>query len=313
MILTGAAAPVPPRARAYQNFSHFTALRSSPLATSRSRTRWIVCSPPATYATRFSTDGVSRSTSSSSAPTGPAQSLIGRADERMIRERRVAAGQRAELLVVHQTARPAGPVDQPRGPGETRLREVDQDRADGHDADLFGHEERLARLGRRQHEAAQGPLEAHLVSRREGAEPRGPEARGGHVGGQRDGLSRAGRGGDGVGAHGLGAEGDRDPLAGLERELRRLLHPERRLQDVGRQLADGRDARAALPWLLHGIRRHGGLRAPPKPPVALVAPRGTRGAPRARRALDSRTPRRRGSTSAAKSLELLALLLARPR
>src|SRR5262245_8000804 len=62
---------IEPRRHAYQNFSHFTLLRSIPFFTSTSRTALTVSLPPHTYATSLSTLWTSRSTTAAASPTSP--------------------------------------------------------------------------------------------------------------------------------------------------------------------------------------------------------------------------------------------------
>src|SRR5919198_3610961 len=65
----------------------------------------------------------------------------------MVREARIPPRERAELRVVREPARVARPVDERRGASEARRIELGQDRADRHDADLLGDEERTPRIG----------------------------------------------------------------------------------------------------------------------------------------------------------------------
>src|SRR5499426_505539 len=62
---------IEPRRHAYQNFSHFTLLRSIPFFTSTSRTALTVSPPPHTYTTSLSTLWTSRSTAVAASPVSP--------------------------------------------------------------------------------------------------------------------------------------------------------------------------------------------------------------------------------------------------
>ena len=201
----------------HQNFSHFTARRSRPLAISTSRTRLIVASPPATYATSPPTSVTRRSTADAIAPE--LALLVGRHD-RMIREPRAPAGQRAELVVVDEPAGITRPVDERAGDLDAALVEVSEIARMGtmpiSSATNSGRRGSVAAA----HEAAQGALELDLTARGERPEPARARPVGRDVRAQGDGGRRARRGGDRVGAHGLGPERHRDPLAGLEGERR---------------------------------------------------------------------------------------------
>src|SRR5262249_44965781 len=107
-------------------------------------------------------------------------------DDRMIREARVTARERANLFVVDEPAEVARPVHQRRRSAKARRVEPVDDRAYGHDADLLGDEERTTRIPPRVHEATERPLEAHPVAARQATEPRGAGAAGRHVGAQRE-------------------------------------------------------------------------------------------------------------------------------
>src|SRR5881397_3890512 len=80
-------------------------------------------------------------------------------DDGMIREARVTTREGPELGVVDEPAAVACPVDERRGAAEACRAEPGDDRADRDDADLLGHEERVARIGAGIREAAQRPLE----------------------------------------------------------------------------------------------------------------------------------------------------------
>src|SRR5947208_9371279 len=172
---------------------------------------------------------------------------------RMVREAGIPPHERPELGVVHEPVRVARPVGERRGPPEAGRVEPGQHRTDRHDADLLGDEERAPRVGAREDEAAERPLEAYLVAGLEAAEPLRADPCGRDVGTEREHLGGLRGRGDRVGADGLRAERDRHPLAGVELEGRRLLHAEVDLEDLGREPPDRFDARAALARL-HGTR-----------------------------------------------------------
>src|SRR5438094_7787339 len=144
-------------------------------------------------------------------------------DDRMIREARVAARERAKLFVVDEPAGVTRPVRERRRSAKARRVEPGHDRAYRHDADLLGDEERTTRIPPRVHEATEPPLEAHPVAGRQATEPRGARYTGSPVGAQREVPRLERRRGDRVRADRLRAQRDRDPLPGGELELRRGL------------------------------------------------------------------------------------------
>src|SRR2546428_110445 len=152
---------------------------------------------------------------------------------RMVREAGVPPRERAERRVVCEPARVARPVGERRAAPEARRVELGQDRADRHDTDLLGDEERTPRIGAGKNEAAKRPLEGDGVAGLEAPEPLRADSAGRHVGAEREPRGELRRRGDRVGADGLRAERDRHPLArgGLERG--RLLQPKVDLQDLG--------------------------------------------------------------------------------
>src|SRR2546427_4072519 len=152
---------------------------------------------------------------------------------RMVREAGVPPGQRAERRVVCEPARVARPVGERRAAPEARRVELGQDRADRHDTDLLGDEERTPRIGAGENEAAERPLEADGVAGLEAPEPLRADSAGSHVGAEREPRGELRRRGDRVGADGLRAERDRHPLARGELERGRLLQPKVDLQDLG--------------------------------------------------------------------------------
>src|SRR5207247_6708675 len=92
-----------------------------------------------------------------------------------------------------------------------------------YDGDRRGDEERAPRVGAREDEAAERPLEAYLVAGLEAAEPLRADPCGRDVGAEREHLGGLRGRGDRVGADGLRAERDRHPLAGVGLEGRRVL------------------------------------------------------------------------------------------
>src|SRR6266540_4675979 len=82
----------------------------------------------------------------------------------------VAADERSELGIVDEPRRVSPPEDQAVEAPVSGLVEVSEDRADGHDADLLGHEERAPRVGPAEDEAAGGPLEADRIADLEAAQ-----------------------------------------------------------------------------------------------------------------------------------------------
>src|SRR2546426_5761230 len=172
------------------------------------------------------------------------------AHRREIGERRIAPGERAEVRVVEEPRRVAPPEDQSVETPVAGLVQVSKDGADGHDADLLGHEERAPRIGAVEDEAAGRPLEADRVAHREAAQPLGADAAGRDVDRERDhALPRGGRG-HAPGAHGLRPERHRDPLARLEGPLRGPGDAQVHLDDIMGGPADARDLGRALPRLL---------------------------------------------------------------
>src|SRR5438132_5298432 len=137
---------------------------------------------------------------------------------RMVDEAGIPPRERAELRVVREPARVARPVGEGRGAPEAGRVELGQDRADRHDADLFGDEEGTPRIGAGEDEAAERPLEADGVTGLEAAKPLGADPAGRHVGAEREPRGGARRRGDRVGADGLRPERDRYPLARDELE-----------------------------------------------------------------------------------------------
>src|SRR5207245_872846 len=79
---------------------------------------------------------------------------------RMVREAGVPPRERAERRVVCEPARVARPVGERRAAPEARRVELGQDRADRHDTDLLGDEQRTPRIGAGENEAAERPPEA---------------------------------------------------------------------------------------------------------------------------------------------------------
>src|SRR5256885_1889225 len=201
-------------------------------------------------------------------------------------------------IFVREPARVARPVGEGRGAPEAGRVELGQDRADRHDADLFGDEEGTPRIGAGEDEAAERPLEADGVTGLEAAKPLGDEPAGRHVGAEREPRGGARRRGDRVGADGLRPERDRYPLARDELERRRLVQAEVGLEDLGREPTDRVDPCPALEGL------HGGPLSPPgdaggsprRSSRAAPAPRGAR---RSRSGGSSRS-RRRGTPRAAR-------------
>src|SRR6266542_2225813 len=117
----------------------------------------------------------------------------GRACGREVGKGGVAAGERSELGIVDGPRRVSPPEDQAVEAPVAGLVEVREDRADGHDADLLGHEERAPRVGPAEDEAAGGPLEADRIADLEAAQPLGADAPGRHVDRVRDhALARGG-------------------------------------------------------------------------------------------------------------------------
>src|SRR6266446_1278204 len=152
---------------------------------------------------------------------------------RMVREAGVPPRERAERRVVCEPARVARPVGERRAAPEARRVELGQDRADRHDTDLLGDEERTPRIGAGKNEAAKRPLEGDGVAGLEAPEPLRADSAGSHVGAEREPRGELRRRGDRVGADGLRAERDRHPLARGELERGRLLQPKVDLQDLG--------------------------------------------------------------------------------
>src|SRR2546428_67211 len=152
---------------------------------------------------------------------------------RMVREAGVPPGQRAERRVVCEPARVARPLGERRAAPEARRVELGQDRADRHDTDLLGDEERTPRIGAGENEAAERPLEADGVAGLEAPEPLRADSAGSHVGAEREPRGELRRRGDRVGADGPRAERDRHPLARGKLERGRLLQPKVDLQDLG--------------------------------------------------------------------------------
>ena len=190
-------------------------------------------------------------------------------ERREVRERRVAPGQGAEVAVVQEPVGGGGPVDERVRPPIARLVEVEEDGADGHDADLLGHEHRPAGIGAVHREPARRALEPDRGARGQLPDPPRPDPARGHVGRQRDDAGARGGRGHAVRAHGLGAEGHGHPLPGIEPERVRLHH--------------------AHVDLDHGGRRAGAW-PPPRP-----------GTPAASPGAGAERPRKRGSTSAARA------------
>src|SRR4030095_1594184 len=84
---------------------------------------------------------------------------------REIREALVLPRELAEIGVVKEPLGIAAPVDQGARPLEAGFMEIEQDGADGHDADLLRHEHRPPEIRAIHHEPAGGPLERDRVAR----------------------------------------------------------------------------------------------------------------------------------------------------
>src|SRR5262245_52096322 len=81
------------------------------------------------------------------------------ADGRKVREGRIATCERTKVSVIEQMSGLSSPEDQPVGTAITSFVEMGEDGVNRHDADLLGDEERPARIGAVEHEAAVRPLE----------------------------------------------------------------------------------------------------------------------------------------------------------
>src|SRR3989304_208814 len=119
-------------------------------------------------------------------PPRPAPRPVGARDHRVIDERGMPPRERAALGVVDEAAGIPRPGDEPRGPAEAGLAGPGEERADRHDPDLLGDEQRAPRVGPREHEAAERPREPDGGARREPGEPAGAEPAPRHVGAHRD-------------------------------------------------------------------------------------------------------------------------------